>query len=97
MQNRYIRKDIIIRKVRRREEMKRHFLKWLITNLTVPFDYRFQAQVLLAEGARGTQVVHRCLLTGRGRALVRRFALSRLYFRQAALAGLLPGVRKSSW
>lgn len=97
MQNRYIRKDIIIRKVRQREELKRRFLKWLITNLAVPFDYRFQAQVLLLEGSQGTQVVHRCLLTGRGRALVRRFALSRMYFRQAALAGLLPGVQKSSW
>ncbi|HEX3928103.1 MAG TPA: 30S ribosomal protein S14 [Gemmatimonadales bacterium] len=40
---------------------------------------------------------NRCQLTGRSRAYVRRFGLSRIAFREMALEGKLPGVRKASW
>ena len=39
----------------------------------------------------------RCQLTGRSRAYVRRFGLSRIAFRENALQGNIPGVRKASW
>lgn len=44
-----------------------------------------------------TRVVTRCHLTGRPRAVYRKFMLSRLAFRELAHKGLLPGVTKSSW
>jgi small subunit ribosomal protein S14 len=41
--------------------------------------------------------VNRCRLCGRARAYIRKFALCRICFRQHALLGNLPGVKKSSW
>ena len=40
---------------------------------------------------------NRCRLCGRPRAFIRKFALCRICFRQHALLGHLPGVKKSSW
>jgi small subunit ribosomal protein S14 len=40
---------------------------------------------------------NRCRLCGRPRAYIRRFGLCRICFRQNALLGHLPGVKKSSW
>ncbi|MFC1968185.1 type Z 30S ribosomal protein S14 [Chloroflexota bacterium] len=40
---------------------------------------------------------NRCLRCGRPRAYIRKFGLCRICFRQLALSGELPGVRKSSW
>ena len=41
--------------------------------------------------------VNRCKLCGRPRAYMRQFALCRICFRQHALKGQLPGVKKSGW
>lgn len=38
-----------------------------------------------------------CPITGRTRGYMRRFGMSRIVFRQKALAGEIPGVRKISW
>lgn len=40
---------------------------------------------------------NRCQLTGRPRAYYRKFKISRLCFRELALAGMIPGVIKASW
>jgi small subunit ribosomal protein S14 len=49
--------------------------------------------------ANGSQVrVHnRCGLTGRPRGYMRQFGISRVTFREMALAGKIPGVKKASW
>jgi len=39
----------------------------------------------------------RCQVCGRSRAVYRKFRLCRMCFRQLALEGKIPGVRKSSW
>jgi len=51
----------------------------------------------LPRDASKTRVVNRCGVTGRRRAFLRRFNVSRLTFRELASAGMLPGVTKSSW
>ncbi|MDH4269146.1 MAG: type Z 30S ribosomal protein S14 [Dehalococcoidia bacterium] len=40
---------------------------------------------------------NRCQLCGRPRAYMRKFGLCRICFRELALTGVIPGVRKSSW
>ena len=40
---------------------------------------------------------NRCRRCGRPRAYLRQFGLCRICFRELALAGDLPGVRKASW
>jgi len=44
-----------------------------------------------------TRRVNRCRVCGRPRAFMRDFELCRICFRQFALKGQLPGVKKSSW
>jgi small subunit ribosomal protein S14 len=39
----------------------------------------------------------RCRLCGRPRAVYRKFGVCRICFRDLAAAGLIPGVKKSSW
>lgn len=51
----------------------------------------------LPRDASPTRLVNRCKLTGRRRAYIRRFKISRITFRELASSGLIPGVTKSSW
>ena len=44
-----------------------------------------------------TRIRNRCSMTGRPRAYLRQFGLSRITFLEMALQGLIPGVRKASW
>ena len=37
------------------------------------------------------------MLTGRPRAIYRKFGVSRVMFRELSLMGEIPGVRKASW
>lgn len=43
------------------------------------------------------RVHNRCGLTGRPRGYMRQFGVSRVTFREMALAGKIPGVKKASW
>ena len=52
---------------------------------------------MLPRNASPTRVVNRCEMSGRRRAYLRRFKLSRISFRELASAGMIPGVTKSSW
>lgn len=45
----------------------------------------------------GTRRKNRCLRCGRSRAFIRMFGVCRICFRELALTGQLPGVKKSSW
>lgn len=40
---------------------------------------------------------NRCKLCGRARGYMRKFGVCRLCFRELALKGEIPGVRKASW
>ncbi|GAB4285110.1 MAG: 30S ribosomal protein S14 [Candidatus Dojkabacteria bacterium] len=51
----------------------------------------------LPRNSSATRLRNRCAVTGRPRAYIRRFKMSRIAFRQMALNGELPGVRKISW
>lgn len=51
----------------------------------------------LPRDASPTRVVNRCSMSGRRHGYLRKFACSRLTFREAALNGLIPGVTKASW
>ena len=44
-----------------------------------------------------SRTVRRCQRCGRPRGFMRYFALCRICFRELALQGKLPGVKKSSW
>lgn len=51
----------------------------------------------LPKNASPVRMHNRCKLTGRPKGYMRQFGLSRVTFREMALNGLIPGVKKSSW
>jgi small subunit ribosomal protein S14 len=51
----------------------------------------------LPKNASPVRLKNRCQLTGRPRGYVGYFGVSRIMFRDMALAGKIPGVRKASW
>ena len=51
----------------------------------------------LPKNASPSRLVNRCQYSGRRHGYMRKFACSRLTFREAALNGLIPGVTKASW
>jgi small subunit ribosomal protein S14 len=51
----------------------------------------------LPKNASPVRLKNRCQLTGRPRGYIRYFGLSRISFRDMALAGKIPGVKKASW
>ena len=61
---------------------------------------QFQARLKLSsipKNASKVRIRNRCLVTGRGRGVYRKFKLSRIAFRELSAIGQVPGVTKSSW
>ena len=61
---------------------------------------RLIARLKMAEVPRNgnpTRVRNRCMVTGRSRAVYRKFQLSRIMIRELGNKGLIPGLTKSSW
>ncbi|TVR14208.1 MAG: 30S ribosomal protein S14 [Balneolaceae bacterium] len=51
----------------------------------------------LPRNASPTRVRNRCGITGRSRGYIGKYGVSRIKFRELALDGKIPGVRKASW
>jgi small subunit ribosomal protein S14 len=51
----------------------------------------------LPKNASPVRLHNRCQLTGRPRGYMRYFGMSRVTFRDMALDGKIPGVKKASW
>ncbi len=51
----------------------------------------------LPKNSSSSRLHNRCSITGRPRGFMRQFGLSRNTFREMALNGLIPGVKKASW
>jgi small subunit ribosomal protein S14 len=83
----------INRNERKRATVKKYAA--LRAELKAKKDYMALSQ--LPRDASPTRVVNRCEVSGRRRAFIRRFKISRLTFRELASGGFIPGVTKSSW
>ncbi|TDX00692.1 30S ribosomal protein S14 [Dinghuibacter silviterrae] len=57
----------------------------------------YQALDQLPRNASPVRLKNRCQISGRPRGYIRYFGLSRIMFREMALAGKIPGVKKASW
>lgn len=79
---------------------KRAELKAILANPDTEDEAFYEAQRKLCKLPRNSSPVrlrNRCNITGRPRAYLRKFGLSRLTFRELASQGHIPGVTKSSW
>ncbi len=57
----------------------------------------YEALQKLPKNASPVRKHNRCKLTGRPKGYMRQFGISRVTFREMALKGLIPGVKKASW
>ncbi len=79
---------------------KRAQLRKRLNDPSVSIEEKFEIQVAFAKLPRNscpTRLKRRCAVSGRARGYYRKFGVSRIAFRDMALKGQLPGVRKSSW
>ena len=57
----------------------------------------FKALDLLPKNSSSVSLKNRCQMSGRPRGYIRFFGISRIAFRDMALNGKIPGVKKASW
>jgi small subunit ribosomal protein S14 len=79
---------------------KRAEIKALLANPATTDEQFFAAQKQLQKLPKNSSPVrirNRCSQSGRPRAYIGKFGVSRITFRELALAGKIPGVTKSSW
>lgn len=83
-----------------RYSLQRARLRAAVRNRDLPAEDRFAAQIKLTKMPRDSaksRVQNRCLVTGRSRAVYRKFKLCRITLRELASSGQIPGMVKSSW
>ena len=79
---------------------KRKELKKIVMNKKLTLEERFKAQQKLSKLPRNSakiRVMNRCQITGRPHGVYRKLKISRIALRNLGLAGLIPGMTKSSW
>lgn len=87
------RKAIIARE-RKRERLVAKYAK-LREQLKKEGNY--EALDKLPKNSSKVRLHNRCKLTGRPKGYMRQFGVSRVTFRELALAGKIPGITKASW
>lgn len=99
-------KESVIQRSLKRERLvakyaaKRAELKKILSNPKTTEEEFYAAQRTLTQLPRNSSRVrhkNRCAISGRPRAYIRKFGLSRITFRELALGGQIPGVTKASW
>ncbi|ALS97254.1 MULTISPECIES: 30S ribosomal protein S14 [Lacimicrobium] len=79
---------------------KRAELKAIISSVNSSDEERWDAvlklQQLPRDSSRARQH-NRCRITGRPHGFLRKFGLSRIKLREAAMRGEVPGLKKASW
>lgn len=99
-------KKSVIERNKKRERLVAKFaaqraeLKRILKNPETTDAEFFKAQrelILLPRDSSPVRIRNRCQLTGRPRAYIRKFGVSRITIRELASWGRAPGVTKSSW
>lgn len=79
---------------------KRAELKAVLSNPDTSDEEFYAAQRKLTKLPKNSNPIrlrNRCRVTGRPRAFIRKYGISRITFRELASQGMIPGVTKSSW
>ena len=95
-----IQREIKREKIVKRHDQKRSKLQAIIKDPSLDDEARWDAAMKLQKLPRNSSPVrlrNRCSMTGRPRANLRKFGISRGMLRHYAMFGQVPGLRKSSW
>ena len=98
-------KSMIAREVKRIKTVakyanKRAELVKAMNDQSLSSEERYEARInfqKLPRNASPSRVVRRCQVTGRPHAVYRKFGLSRIKLREAAMRGDIPGLVTASW
>ena len=89
------RKALIARHATRRAELRKK-----LKDPSISIEEKIAVQQAFAKLPRNscpTRLNNRCNVSGRSKGYYKKFGISRIALRELALAGQLPGMRKSSW
>jgi len=95
-----IQKNLKRIKLVKKYEKKRAALKKIIKNKKLELSERFEAQLKLNKLPKNSakiRIRNRCEVSGRPHGVYRKLKISRIALRDLGLAGLIPGMTKSSW
>jgi len=87
------RKSVVAREAKRRRVVEEYAA--IRKELKENNDY--EGLQKLPKNASPVRLKNRCSMTGRSRGYYRKFGISRLVFREMALKGEIPGIKKASW
>jgi small subunit ribosomal protein S14 len=83
--------------IARNEKRKKTVAKFAKKRAALKEAGDYEALHKLPRNASPTRIRNRCSLTGRGKGYIGHYGVSRIKFRELALDGKIPGVKKSSW
>ena len=86
-------KSVIARETKRRKTVEKYAAK----RAQLKAEGRWEELQKLPRNASPVRLHNRCALTGRPRGYMRKFGVCRNVFREMAVEGKIPGIRKSSW
>ncbi|MDG6881590.1 30S ribosomal protein S14 [Phocoenobacter uteri] len=95
-----IARDVKRAKLAEKFYAKRQELKDIISNINTSDEERWDAVLKLQGLPRDSSTSrqrNRCRQTGRPHGVLRKFGLSRIKVREAAMRGEIPGLKKASW
>jgi len=95
-----VNRDIKRAKLAQKYAEKRAALKKIISAPNTPYEEKMSAVAKLSGLPRDSSPCRgrtRCELSGRPRAVYRKFGLGRNKLREATMRGDVPGLRKASW
>ena len=96
-----IAKEIKKQKLVLKYAKKRNELRCMLKDPNLSSKEKLQAQFALQKlpiRSCPVRLKNRCLVTGRAKGLIsKQYMLSRITFREYALKGFIPGVKKASW
>ena len=97
--------SMVIREIKRAKLVKRYAnkraeLKAVLNDQNASYEAKLEASASLQKLPRDSspaRIRTRCELSGRPRAVYRKFGLGRNKLREATMRGDVPGLRKASW
>jgi small subunit ribosomal protein S14 len=81
----------------RNEKRKRMAARYQEKRDMLKAEGRYEELQKLPRNSSPTRIQNRCTVTGRPRGVYQKFGVCRNVFRQLALEGKIPGIRKASW
>jgi len=83
--------------IARENKRKRMVAKYAEKRAQLKAEGKWEELDKLPKNSCKIRLHNRCMLTGRPKGYMRTFGISRVTFREMALAGKIPGVTKASW